>query len=261
MALSPSSSSGGGGGGGTVNSVTAADTSIVVGGTATAPTVATATLDVIATVHAPVAAVPMNAEKITGLANGTAASDAAAFGQIPTALPPTALSVTNASVATAAAIAITKLGAGSGGQTMRNVGAVNTWLAPSTQAATPSSAATSSTTSVMGGLAVAFTPTFSGTIVVLFTCSAGNNVSADGGTTQLVFGTGTAPVAGAAPVGTAIGASCRVDSPGTLQIGLPIAGRLTGLTVGTAIWIDVQFKNAIGGQYTLFTPNVVVIEQ
>lgn len=37
---------------------------------------------------APVAAVPMNAQKITGLANGTVATDAAAFGQIPTTLPP-----------------------------------------------------------------------------------------------------------------------------------------------------------------------------
>ena len=71
-----------------VASVTAGDTSIVVGGTATAPTVATNTLDVIATQHPPAAAVALNSQKITGLANGSAASDAAAFGQIPTALPP-----------------------------------------------------------------------------------------------------------------------------------------------------------------------------
>jgi hypothetical protein len=37
---------------------------------------------------APAANLPMNAKKITGLANGTASTDAAAFGQIPTALPP-----------------------------------------------------------------------------------------------------------------------------------------------------------------------------
>lgn len=37
---------------------------------------------------APTAAVSLNSQKITGLANGTAASDGAAFGQIPTALPP-----------------------------------------------------------------------------------------------------------------------------------------------------------------------------
>lgn len=71
-----------------VNSLTAADTSVVVGGTASAPTVRTGTLDTVATQHPPTAAVAMNAQKITGLANGTVATDAAAFGQIPTALPP-----------------------------------------------------------------------------------------------------------------------------------------------------------------------------
>lgn len=106
---------------GAVVSVTATDTSIVVGGTASAPTIATGTLDVIATQHAPAANwsnnskkitslavasastdaaslantlnqfgapaadVAWNSKKITGLANGSAATDAAAFGQIPAA--------------------------------------------------------------------------------------------------------------------------------------------------------------------------------
>ncbi len=48
----------------------------------------TATLDAIAAANATAAAVAMNAQKITGLANGTVATDGAAFGQIPTALPP-----------------------------------------------------------------------------------------------------------------------------------------------------------------------------
>ena len=87
MALAFASGSGGGSGGG-VASVTAADTSIVIAGTAANPTVATGTLDVIAADHPPAAAVALNSKKITGLANGAAASDAAAFGQIPTALPP-----------------------------------------------------------------------------------------------------------------------------------------------------------------------------
>jgi hypothetical protein len=60
----------------------AADTSIVVAGTATAPTLATATLDVIATVHAPAASVPMNGQKFTGLANGTAPGDSLTYGQM-----------------------------------------------------------------------------------------------------------------------------------------------------------------------------------
>lgn len=82
MALAFASSSGGGGGSG-VQSVTAGDTSIVVGGTATNPTVETADLATIAADHATSGNVALNSHKITGLANGTAASDAAAFGQIP----------------------------------------------------------------------------------------------------------------------------------------------------------------------------------
>lgn len=73
---------GGGGGSGTVQSVTAADTSITVAGTAANPTVKTGTLDVIAADHPPAADWSNNSHKITSLANGTAAQDAAAFGQI-----------------------------------------------------------------------------------------------------------------------------------------------------------------------------------
>ena len=73
----------GGGGGGAVNSVTAGDTSIVVGGTSVNPTIETATLDVIAADHPPAANWSNNSHKITSLANGSSAQDAAAFGQIP----------------------------------------------------------------------------------------------------------------------------------------------------------------------------------
>jgi hypothetical protein len=66
-----------------VQTVTATDTSVVVSGTSTNPTVATNTLDVIAADHPPAANWSNNSHKITGLANGSASSDAAAFGQIP----------------------------------------------------------------------------------------------------------------------------------------------------------------------------------
>lgn len=84
MALAYTGGSGGGGSGGGVKSVTAGDTSISVGGTATNPTVETADLATIAADHATAGDVALGGHKITGLANGTAASDAAAFGQIPT---------------------------------------------------------------------------------------------------------------------------------------------------------------------------------
>lgn len=79
----------GAGGSGTVTSVAAADASIVITGTpAVAPKVATGTLDVVAAQHPAAADWSNNGNKITSLKNGTAAQDAAAFGQIPAALPP-----------------------------------------------------------------------------------------------------------------------------------------------------------------------------
>lgn len=90
MALANAGTSvgGGGGGGGGVQSVTAGDTSVAIGGTAADPTVRTATLDVIAADHPAAGDWSNNSHKITALANGSGAQDAAAFGQIPTALPP-----------------------------------------------------------------------------------------------------------------------------------------------------------------------------
>lgn len=66
-----------------VSSVTSDDASIVVNTATGTVNIETGTLDAIATAAPPVAAVPLNAQKITGLANGSGAQDAAAFGQIP----------------------------------------------------------------------------------------------------------------------------------------------------------------------------------
>lgn len=78
MTLVPASSAVGAG---DVLSVTAADGSIVVAGTAAAPTVATGALNAIATAHPPVAAVAMNAQRVTGLGAAVAATGAAQLGQ------------------------------------------------------------------------------------------------------------------------------------------------------------------------------------
>lgn len=69
------------GGGGGVASVTAGDTSIVVGGTGTNPTVETATLDVIAADHPPAASWSNNNFHINGLLDAVSAHQAAAFDQ------------------------------------------------------------------------------------------------------------------------------------------------------------------------------------
>lgn len=67
-----------------VTSLTVDNTSIINTGTSTAPSIRTGTLDAIATAYPVAASIPLNGHKIVNLANGSAASDAAAFGQIPT---------------------------------------------------------------------------------------------------------------------------------------------------------------------------------
>lgn len=106
-------------GGGGVATVTAADTSVVIGGTSTNPTVRTATLDVIAADHPPAASWSNNGKKITSVANGTAAQDAAAFGQLPSSGTPlpttqggTGTSAANAAALLAALGAVSSVAAG-----------------------------------------------------------------------------------------------------------------------------------------------------
>ena len=60
----------------TVQSVTAGDASISVIGTVTNPKIETGTLDKIASLHPPAAAVTFNGQKGTKVANGTAAMEA-----------------------------------------------------------------------------------------------------------------------------------------------------------------------------------------
>lgn len=68
--------------GGTVNSVTAGDASIVVGGTAANPTVETGTFDQVASLHPAAGNVTLNGHKATNAANATAGTDLVTLGQL-----------------------------------------------------------------------------------------------------------------------------------------------------------------------------------
>jgi hypothetical protein len=67
---------------GGITSVTGADASVTVGGTATAPTLATGPFDELAGLHPPAGAWSNNGQKIQHVANGTAADDVATVGQL-----------------------------------------------------------------------------------------------------------------------------------------------------------------------------------
>ena len=75
-----------------VTKVSAGDGSIHVSGNRTTPILRTGTLDKIASLHPPAAAVTFNGQKGVNVANGSAATDIAAFGQLPSISSPLPLS-------------------------------------------------------------------------------------------------------------------------------------------------------------------------
>lgn len=91
-----------GGGLGTVTTVTSANNSIVVATPTTTPALTVGTVDKLFTNNAPIAALAMNSQKLTGLANGSAATDSATFGQVApawTTFTPSTTGITGESVA------------------------------------------------------------------------------------------------------------------------------------------------------------------
>jgi hypothetical protein len=106
-------------------------------------------------------------------------------------------------------------------------------------------AGTLSNTLVMMGIAAAYTPVSTGKVQV--TCTGGYGVltAATNQKIGLYWGTGAAPVNGAAQVGTLIGANAvlqfKAGSPtvvGDLNQ-FAFVDVITGLALGTPIWVDL----------------------
>jgi hypothetical protein len=113
-------------------------------------------------------------------------------------------------------------------------------------------AGTTSATAVMMGLAGSIQPQFNTAVLVAFCGSAANSVAAAGGTVQICWGTGTAPANGAALTGTAIGSVQAFTSPSAAgKVPFCLTAVLTGLTAGTAYWIDLAVAAVGGGTATV----------
>lgn len=130
-------------------------------------------------------------------------------------------------------------------------------------AATPADpAGSSSATFVMAGLAIPLTPRQTGNLKINITGNVSNDTPTDGAQVQGAYGTGAAPVNGAAATGTTFG-----NVPGTListaanQLKeIAIVARVIGLTLNTAYWIDLQFKAVTGGIVTLSNLSYIIEE-
>jgi hypothetical protein len=121
---------------------------------------------------------------------------------------------------------------------------------------------TTSTTGVMMGLAVAFTPVRSGNIMVQVEGQMQNNTGGDGAKASLYYGTGSAPANGAALTGTQKGKPGQIDAVPTASKKWPfgISTIITGLTLNTAIWLDLALAAITGGTANLNGLEIVVTE-
>jgi len=122
-------------------------------------------------------------------------------------------------------------------------------------------AATGSTTPVMMGLAISFTPLYSGRVKIIITGEASNNTAGDGFTVNAAYGTGAAPANGAAATGTVVGNSVSgASAAANALFHFSIVAVVTGLTVGTPIWIDLQLAAVTGGAASISNLSVIVEE-
>lgn len=109
---------------------------------------------------------------------------------------------------------------------------------------------TTSLTAVMMGLggAAAITPVKTGRIAFTISGQMANNTNNDGATVQLRYGTGTAPINGAAVTGTQAGNSQSFTAAAANNSsGFSISPIVTGLTLGTPVWFDLGLQAATGG--------------
>ncbi len=133
--------------------------------------------------------------------------------------------------------------------------------APQTSQSTPvDPTGTTSLTQVMMGLAIAFTPNKSGKVFVSYTSMGANGTISDGLTYTAKYGTGTAPVNGAATTGTVIHTAISVDVAAAAER-IPCNGSgIITLTPGTAYWFDLSLAAITAGTATLKNITFCIIE-
>lgn len=122
-----------------------------------------------------------------------------------------------------------------------------------TQSGVTNPTGTTSLTGVMMGLAYTFTPTYTGNVEINISGDSVNSGPAsDGALIQVRYGTGTAPVNGAAPSGTALGGNIDYISANSSERSpFYVGGTAIGLTLGTTYWFDIQLTAVGGGTATI----------
>lgn len=120
---------------------------------------------------------------------------------------------------------------------------------------------TTSTTAKMMGLAGSITPATSTRVFMTICGQMSNSLINDGSTVQLRYGIGTAPANAATLTGTQLGASQTFTALVAAQRdGYCISGIATGLTIGTAYWMDIALNANTAGTATI-TGNTITAHE
>lgn len=98
------------------------------------------------------------------------------------------------------------------------------------------------------GSTCVITPTRTGRVYAAFDGVVTNGTNGGGGSVQLRFGTGTAPANSTAAAGTLVGNSPSFTVAAASQTMLfAKTGLITGLTIGTQVWIDLALTSSSAG--------------
>jgi hypothetical protein len=156
------------------------------------------------------------------------------------------------------------------GQSLIAVSATQaTWQTPqsaSSQKTPVDPATTSSTVGVMMGLSASITPVLTGKIMIIISGDIDNDTGDDGAQVQMRTGTGTPPINGAALTGTTQGGLVKMSvvvsggATNVTRVPFSLNAIVTGLTLNTAVWIDLDLAAIGGGNARVRDISISVVE-
>lgn len=120
--------------------------------------------------------------------------------------------------------------------------------------------AVASTSFLMFGLGILFTPSSTGRVLIVFRGTQTQSVTTAATHLRIYYGTGTAPANGAAVTGTSANADLQITNATTSQqLPATLVALIGGLTIGTQYWFDVA-GSASSGNVNYFNIGDSIIE-